>query len=85
MTAWARTSYIAAMSIAPPPADLDGDAIAAQGLVAMEIELTRLLIEYDELQTAWPKGDHVLVRAKIGRQAADALTRIDALEHAIAT
>ncbi len=38
-------------------------------LVEMERELTRLLIEYDELETAWPNGRHVLVRAKIGRQA----------------
>ena len=73
------------MSIAPLPADLDGDGAAAEGLVAMEIELTRLLIEYDELRTAWPKGRHVLVRAKIGRQVADALARIDDLEHVIAT
>ena len=51
----------------------------------MERKLTRLLIEYDELRTAWPKGGHVLVRAEIGRQVADALARIDALEHAIAT
>ncbi len=71
----------AAMSIAPLPADLD----LVVGLVEMERELTRLLIEYDELRTAWPKGGHVLVRAKIGRQVADALARIDDLEHAIAT
>ncbi len=35
--------------------------------------LSTLLIEYDERETAWPKGGHVLVRAKIGRQVADAL------------
>ncbi len=70
------------MSIAPVPADLEQ---GADGLVEMERELIRLLIEYDELRTAWPKGHHVLVRAKIGRQVADALVRIDALEHAIAT
>ena len=51
----------------------------------MELELTRLLIEYDELETAWPKGRHVLVRARTGRQAADALLRIADLQHAIAT
>ncbi len=51
----------------------------------MERELTRLLIEYDELDTAWPKCRDVLVRAKIGRQAADALLRIAELQHAIAT
>ena len=62
------------MSTAPSPADLDGDG-AADGLVKMERELTRLLIEYDELRTAWPKGDHVLTRARIGRQVADALAR----------
>ena len=73
------------MSIAPLPADLDGDGAADEGLVEMEHELTRLLIEYDELEAAWPKGDHVLVRAKIGRQAADALSRIADLQHAIAT
>ncbi len=54
-------------------------------LVEMERELTRLLIEYDELETAWPNGRHVLVRAKIGRQATDALLRIAELQHAIAT
>ncbi len=54
------------MSIAPLPADLEQ---GADGLVEMERELTRLLVEYDELRTAWPKGDHVLVRAKIGRQS----------------
>ena len=47
--------------------------------------MTRLLIEYDEIKTAWPKGRHVLVRARIGRQVADALDRIYALEHVIAT
>ncbi len=71
------------MIIAPVPADLDVDDVV--GLVEMERELTRLLIEYDNLRTAWPKGRHVLVRAKIGRQVADALARIDDLEHAIAT
>ncbi len=70
------------MSIAPSPADLD---IGADGLVEMERKLTRLLIEYDELRTAWPKGGHVLVRARIGRQVADALARIDDLEHDIIT
>ena len=70
------------MSVAPIPADLDP---GADGLLEMEHELTRLLIEYDELRTAWPKGGHVLVRARIGRRVADALDRIDALEHAIAT
>ena len=70
------------MSIAPSPADHEP---GADGLVEMERELTRLLIEYDELRTAWPKGCHVLVRAKIGRQIADVLARIDDLEHVIAT
>ncbi len=86
LTAWARTSNIAAMSIAPLPADLDGDdGAAADGLVEMERKLIRLLLECDELKTAWPKGGHVLVRAKIGRQVADTLARIDDLEHDIAT
>ncbi len=70
------------MSVAPSPADLEQ---GADGLVEMERELTKLLLEYDELQAAWPKGGHVLVRAEIGRQVADALSRIDDLEHAIAT
>ena len=48
-----------------------------------ERELTRLLIEYDELEAAWPKGGHVLVRAEIGRQVADALSRIADLENDI--
>ncbi len=54
-------------------------------LVEMERELTRLLIEYDEFETAWPKGRHVLIRARAGRQAADALLRIAELQRAIAT
>ncbi len=70
------------MSTILSPAD---DDPGAGGLVEMEIELTRLLLEYDELETAWPKCRHVLVRAKIGRQVADALSCIDDLEHAIAT
>ncbi len=70
------------MSVAPIPADLDP---GADGLVEMERELIRLLIEYDELQTAWPKSGHILVRARIGRQVADALARIADLQNAIAT
>ncbi len=70
------------MSALPSPADHEP---GAGGLVGMERELTRLLIAYDELETAWPKGGHVLVRAKIGRQVADTLARIDDLEHEIAT
>ena len=73
------------MSIAPSPADHDGKGIAADGLVEMERELIRWLLVYDELKTAWPKGGHVLVRAKIGRQVDDALARIAVLEHVIAT
>ena len=49
----------------------------------MERALIRLLIEYDELEAAWPKGGHVLVRARIGRQVADALARIADLEYDI--
>ena len=70
------------MSALPSPADHEP---RAGGLVEMERELTRLLLEYDELRTAWPKGRHVLVRARVGRQVADALARIDRIEHAIAT
>ena len=73
------------MSADPSPADLDGDGAADEGLVEKERELIQLLIEYDELRTAWPKGGHVLVRARIGRQVADALARIADLEHVIAT
>ena len=42
------------MSIAPVPADLDLDVIGAGagGLVKMERILTRLSIEYDELEAA---------------------------------
>ena len=35
----------------------------------MERELARLLLEYDELETAWPKCRHVLIRAIAGRQS----------------
>lgn len=51
----------------------------------MERELTRLLLEYDELETAGPKCHHILARAKAGRQAEGALARIGELQHAIAT
>ncbi len=54
------------MSAAPSPADLDA---GADGLVEMERELTHVLIEYDKLKTAWPKGGHVLVRAPSRRHA----------------
>ncbi len=77
-----ETVFSRAMSVAPSPADLEQ---GADGLVEMERELTRLLVQYDELKTAWPKGGHVLVRARIGRQVADALACIDDLEHVIAT
>ncbi len=40
-----------AMSIPPSPADLEQ---GAGGLVEMERELIRLLLEYHELETAWP-------------------------------
>ncbi len=73
------------MNVAPSPVDLDGDAGGDKGLVEMERELIRLLVQYDELRTAWPKGRHVLARAKIGRQVTDALSCIADLEHAIAT
>ena len=52
------------MRVLPSPADFEQ---GADGLVEMERELTRLLIEYDELETAWPKCRHVLIRAKAGR------------------
>ncbi len=74
-----------AISAAPSPANGDCAVIVADGLVDMERELIRLLIEYDELRTAWPKGRHVLTRARIERQAADALARIADLERVIAT
>ena len=70
------------MSVAPSPADSD---LGADGLVEMERELIRLLLVYDELRTAWPKCRDILVRAKIGRQVADTLARIDRLEHENAT
>ena len=50
----------------------------------MERELTRLLIEYDELETAWPKGRYVLVRARTGHQTTDMLLRIADLQNDIA-
>ncbi len=48
-------------------------------------DLARLLIEHDERETALPECRHVLIRAKIGRQVADALSRIGELQNAIAT
>ncbi len=82
MKSGGESVFCRAMSIAPVPADLDVDG--ADGLVEMERELTRVLIAYDALRAAWPKGGHVLIRAKIGRQVVDALARIADLEHAIA-
>ncbi len=70
------------MSVAPSPADYEP---GASGLVDMEIELSTLVVQYDELETAWPKCRHVLIRAKAGRLAADALLRIADLQNAIAT
>ena len=69
------------MSATPSSADHEP---GAGGLVELESELTRLPIEYDELETAWPKCYHVLVRARAGRQATDALLRIADLLHDIA-
>ena len=54
-------------------------------LVEMESELEDLLLEYDEFDTVGVKGHHVLVRARAGRQAADALLRIADLQNDIAT
>ena len=54
-------------------------------LAELESELEALLIEYDELDTVGVKGHHVLVRARAGRQAADAEKRIADLQNAIAT
>ena len=51
------------MSALPLPADREP---GADTLVEMERQLTRLLIEYDEPETAWPKCLHVLVRAWTG-------------------
>ena len=70
------------MITVPSPAAFEP---GAGGVVEMEHELTRLLIEYDELDTAWPKCRHVLIRARIGRQATDTLIRIADLQNAIAT
>ncbi len=81
LTAWTRTSNTVGMNEGVPVASTRSSAT----LVEMDRELEDLLIEYDELETAWPKGRHVLARARTGRQAADALHRIADLQHAIAT
>ncbi len=81
LTAHPRTSNIAGMSEGAPAASTRSSAT----LVEMERELTRLLLEYDELETAWPKCRHVLIRARAGRLAADALLRLAGLQHDIAT
>ncbi len=81
LTAHPRTSNIAGMSEGAPAAPTRSSAT----LVELESELEDLLIEYDSLEAAWPNGRHVLVRAKIGRQAANALLHIADLQHAIAT
>ena len=52
---------------------------------ALEQQLVGLLLEYEVLRTAWPKGRHVLDRAKIGRQGERTLNRIHELEKAIAS
>ena len=81
LTARRRASNIAGMSEGVPAALKRPGA----GLVELESELEALLIEYDELDTVGVKGHHVLVRARAGRQAADALVRIADLQRAIAT
>ena len=81
LTARRRTSNIAGMHEGVPATSKKADV----SLVELESELEDLLLEYDELETAWPKGRHVLVRARTGRQAADALLRIADLQHDIAT
>ena len=81
LTAQPRTSNIAGMHEGAPAASTRSSAT----LVELESELEALLVEYDELETAWPKGRHVLARARTGRQAADALLRIADLQNAIAT
>ncbi len=54
-------------------------------LVEMECELIRVLIEYDDLEAAWPKEPGAVARAETGRQVEGALARIGELQHAIAT
>ena len=54
-------------------------------LVALEQQLVGLLLEYEILRAAWPKAEHVLDRAKIGRQVNDILDRIHGLEKEIAS
>lgn len=56
---------------------------AGADLVALEQQLVGLLLEYEILRAAWPKAEHVLDRAKIGRQVNDTLDRIHGLEKAI--
>ena len=48
------------------PNSLSDDTTYLPSLIEMERELTRLLIEYDELETAWPKCRHVLIRSRAG-------------------
>ena len=81
LTARRRATNIAGMSEGVPAISTRPSAT----LVELESELEALLLEYDELDTVGVKGHHVLVRARAGRQAADALLRIADLQNAIAT
>ncbi len=79
VTAHPRTSTLAGMSEGAPAASTRPSAT----LVEMERELTRVLIEYDDLEAAWPKEPGAVARAEIGRQVEDALGRIYELHRAI--
>ncbi|MGH6660274.1 MAG: hypothetical protein ACREB6_01930, partial [Rhodospirillales bacterium] len=66
-----------AIEVVPPPAP------SADPLVAIERELTELVLEHQALREAWPKAPGAVERAAIGRQVEDAAQRISDLRLAI--
>ncbi len=53
-------------------------------LLKLEADLTDLLLRYDELSQAWPRGDDPLERAKIAQDVDNVQDRIGAVMAAIA-
>ena len=54
-------------------------------LLALELELEYLLVRWEDLRAAWPKGRTAVERARIGREVDDTLDRISELQRGIVT
>ena len=64
-----------------PAPDTHPDA----ALLAMEGELERLLMRWEDLRAAWPKGRTAVERARLGRKVDDTLDRISDIHRQIVT